>query len=842
MIKKNWFINSKIALGLVNLLVLYLASFQLYGQAQIAFPDAEGFGAKTRGAYSGSNNPKILIVDNLDASAIGNEVTGRGTFQWCISRPYPRIVLFEVGGVIDYRNRNVNAQPHLYIDDPYITIAGQTAPDPGITIIGIGLYIDADDVIMQHIRIRHGDHPNGVDPDGRDCITIFSSRIIIDHCSFAWATDELVDIVRSQDLTISNCILSEPLVFSLVHETEGDREPVSTGYAMLINQGQNITLKDNLFAFSYDRHPLTRVDNILLINNMMYNSGGFRMGVNFQRGLVNASYIGNLVLRAPDVTNSLSKYAGFVMSGVHPGSVIFVQDNICVRSIENPSISEQGKFFIENPDFQFSEITPISLDGYRILLAQDLEEDLLKNVGTKPFERDAIDHRIIQNVRNRQGKYINSPDSLPARAYNYSQELTGTSAGNMSRGFDWAANPKSMVINGETISLNETCNSIQEVRTYIEPQLPVGVETFIAPGGNFIGFRTTLAGSSQVLVVSGNGLAAFGIPAGTYYGSDGDGFPDYPAVTRSLASISTYPQTNPHVDDNGNGFTRLQEWIHAMGIGTSIVLGPETLPNGPETVCQGTNQSVYNTLGADEAISYLWHLTPSSAGIVSGSGKMAQIHWNLDFSGVCFLSFVAQGHGDFSASSPALKIEITPLPKKPTPPAGENSIYQGSSYSDYETGGSLHSEDYQWQLQPDEAGAVQVSGTGIACRIFWDEIFFGEASLVVSGMNDCGIGPSSDPLLIQVLEPELGAGIISAFTPNGDGVNDYWHIPFIRDYPNASIKLFDRNNRLIHEYSGTDSSWNGAVNGMPVPMGNYLYVIDLGSGRKPIKGYVTVLH
>ena len=104
-----------------------------------AFPGAVGWAAQTPGGRGG----RILRVTNLNAS-------GPGSLREAIEAQGPRIVVFEVGGVIDF-GRTV-----LDIREPYLTIAGQTAPSPGITIIRGGIDIRTHDVILRHLRIRTG--------------------------------------------------------------------------------------------------------------------------------------------------------------------------------------------------------------------------------------------------------------------------------------------------------------------------------------------------------------------------------------------------------------------------------------------------------------------------------------------------------------------------------------------------------------------------------------------------------------------------------------------------------------------------------------------------------------
>jgi gliding motility-associated-like protein len=232
-------------------------------------------------------------------------------------------------------------------------------------------------------------------------------------------------------------------------------------------------------------------------------------------------------------------------------------------------------------------------------------------------------------------------------------------------------------------------------------------------------------------------------------------------------------------------------------------------------------------------------LSPESAGTISGSGKSVTVNWDPGFSGNCNISFLASGANSFKAVSPALQVNVLPKPTKPIIPDGPVSLFQNAPLADYSTAKVDDALSYEWKIFPPEAGKIYPNETN--CKIEWNEPFLGYAYLSVRAENGCGMGKYSDSLKINVQEAELAYGIINIFTPNGDGFNDYWSIPFIKDFPDAVIKIFDRNNQLLVEYKGADSSWNGTVNGELVPMGNYLYMIDLKNGKPPIKGYVTVL-
>lgn len=78
-------------------------------------------------------------------------------------------------------------------------------------------------------------------------------------------------------------------------------------------------------------------------------------------------------------------------------------------------------------------------------------------------------------------------------------------------------------------------------------------------------------------------------------------------------------------------------------------------------------------------------------------------------------------------------------------------------------------------------------------------------------------------------------------TPNGDGINDRWLIKNIGRYPLNSVKIFDRNGRLIYTKSGYNNEWDGMLNGKILGQDTYYYIVDLGDGSKVQKGFITIL-
>jgi hypothetical protein len=150
-----------------------------------AFPGAEGFGAFAKGGRGG----RAIYVTNLNDS-------GPGSLREALTAKGPRTVIFRVGGVITLHSA-------LTIREPYVTVAGQTAPGDGICLrADTGTHADGlvlnqtHDVVLRFLRVQLGLGPQpAYYDDGGDCISVYDSEnFIIDHCSTHWGTDETLSV------------------------------------------------------------------------------------------------------------------------------------------------------------------------------------------------------------------------------------------------------------------------------------------------------------------------------------------------------------------------------------------------------------------------------------------------------------------------------------------------------------------------------------------------------------------------------------------------------------------------------------------------------------------------
>lgn len=154
-----------------------------------AFPGAEGHGRYVTGGRGG----KIVHVTNLNDS-------GTGSFREAV-KSGNKIIVFDVAGVIALKS-------DLKFADN-ITILGQTAPSPGITLRYYTVQPGSNNII-RFIRIRRGqekDINDGADASWQRNKT----GIIYDHCSFSWSIDEVASFYDNNNFTMQWCTVAESL-------------------------------------------------------------------------------------------------------------------------------------------------------------------------------------------------------------------------------------------------------------------------------------------------------------------------------------------------------------------------------------------------------------------------------------------------------------------------------------------------------------------------------------------------------------------------------------------------------------------------------------------------------
>jgi len=288
----------------------------------------------------------------------------------------------------------------LRVFSPYLFIAGQTAPYPGITLKNHSLGISTHDVLVQGLKIRPGT-TSGNQIDGiniaDDSTKLYN--IVVDHCSISWATDENIGILNGgKGITISNCIISEALTY-MNH---------SCGL-LAMNTGQ-ISIIKNLFVHNADRNPLVRGDSqeALIANNLIYNSDTHVLyfGSRGPNGFpLKATALNNFYL--PGIRNR-NGYIISISSDIHVGSRLYLKGN---KTHNLPNEDQWGNRQIHNPGNRAIATfdKPIEMPPLSIIEVSQLQNHLFENCGAHPGSRDEIDQRIISEISNKSGRRIRNP-------------------------------------------------------------------------------------------------------------------------------------------------------------------------------------------------------------------------------------------------------------------------------------------------------------------------------------------------------------------------------------------------------------------------------------------------
>jgi gliding motility-associated-like protein len=108
-------------------------------------------------------------------------------------------------------------------------------------------------------------------------------------------------------------------------------------------------------------------------------------------------------------------------------------------------------------------------------------------------------------------------------------------------------------------------------------------------------------------------------------------------------------------------------------------------------------------------------------------------------------------------------------------------------------------------------------------------------TLLVTARGGCS---ATDKVFVKVLKAPQ---IPNTFTPNNDGINDFWSIDYLNTYPSNRVQVFTRTGQLVFESRGYNKPWDGTIKGKPLPFDTYYYIIEPGNGRKPMTGYVTII-
>jgi hypothetical protein len=442
----------------------------------------------------------------------------------CVEAKGPRVCVFEVGG-------QIWTTKDLKITSPYLTIAGQTAPHPGIVIRGAPLVIEASDVVVRHLRFRVGDDPRDPccaknkcsaavapsctsDPGSRDGVRVASnskaiSNVIIDHVSISWALDEGLSIVPEKadisNLTFSNSIISYGLDLS-IHPEAPIETDLGHSKGVLVNGAR-------------------AVSNFSFIRNMMVNNADRNIRIATP---ISMEFVNNLVYNW-----GRGRGAGRTMELTNKRKALHLIDLVNNLYIPGPETFCPGNF-------------------YRPELCTENGGDGL----------DTSDDRLEMHFMIRVGS--GAASGLVSQSRYFLSGNIGPTRPNLSMD-EWSVADRSFFLAKSSVLIfptNRAASAVATSRTFVPDSAVDLPHLLIAGTGATPWDRDVVDQQSVDDLMNGKGKIINCVaPNGTARcEKNAGGWPQYPSSKRALLIPA-----NPHADADGDGYTNLENWLDALG-------------------------------------------------------------------------------------------------------------------------------------------------------------------------------------------------------------------------------------------------------------------------------------
>ncbi len=372
----------------------------------------------TRGGEGGRIIPVTTLAER-----------GPGSLAEALAAKGPHVISFAVAGTIDLGGHS------LQVKEPRVTIAGETAPSPGITLVNGGIGIATNDVIVRHIRIRPGaggrPKKSGWEIDG--LATVGAHDVIVDHCSITWATDENLSASgprfegaspdewrknTSHRITFSHCIVGEGL-----HDSTHRKGPHSKG-SLVHDNTTDIAIIGNLYISNDDRNPLFKGGaRGVVVNNLVHNPGRRAMhfalvegeweGHEWQRGAM--AIVGNVARKGPSTAPGTAFIGAKGPCDLHLRDNLFFDADGTALPIGPPAPEERARSTAAGggDGVRLFDSPPFWPPRLKARPAHETAAWVLANAGARPWDRDATDRRLIEEARSGGGKIIHSETEVP---------------------------------------------------------------------------------------------------------------------------------------------------------------------------------------------------------------------------------------------------------------------------------------------------------------------------------------------------------------------------------------------------------------------------------------------
>ena len=329
---------------------------------------------------------------------------GKGTLREALWAKGPRVIVFDVGGVIDLEMKG------LSLEEPQAYVAGQTAPGPGITLIRGGISIEGNQTVLQHVSVRPGDagqpKKSGWQPDG---ITTSGGPVDvwIDHCSATWACDEGISASTyksptgepAQRIFIRDCLIAEGL-----KDATHDKGEHSKG-TLVFDGTKNVAIVRCLYSCNTERNPVFKLDTSGVVVNCVMAAPGQRAihaampgseGLNLPKAKI--SIVGNVILFGEKSKRS----ARAIFEGAADG---YFKDNEGYDWFGKP-------LDLLRVPFPMLEQPPVWPEGLQATSTTAAMWHIARFVGARPAKRDALDQRIISAALSGTAHQIDSQEEV----------------------------------------------------------------------------------------------------------------------------------------------------------------------------------------------------------------------------------------------------------------------------------------------------------------------------------------------------------------------------------------------------------------------------------------------
>ncbi len=363
------------------------ASFTINNPSVPAFPGAEGAGANASGGRGGDVY-YVTTLANTGAGSLRNGISGAPAGG--------RTILFKVSG-------NIVLTSTLTINKPNLTIAGQSAPGDGICLQNYSFNINANNIVLRHIRTRLG--TNALQE--ADAMWINGgTNIVVDHVSASWSVDEVLSASRAvANLTVQNCFITEALN-NAIHDKG------SHGYGGILSSDNWTTYSylRNLYAHNRSRNPRIGSSqdplnpNTLRLdfrNNVIYNYGdraGYTAG---DPESCEVNYVNNYCIKGPSSTYN------YILNGGGPTTQVYQSGNFIDLNLNGLlDGADTGWGMFAGTYIQFG--TPFSVPAAPTESAPVAYQRVVALSGAMPWRRDSTDQRIAGTVRQQNGMIIDA--------------------------------------------------------------------------------------------------------------------------------------------------------------------------------------------------------------------------------------------------------------------------------------------------------------------------------------------------------------------------------------------------------------------------------------------------